>query len=67
MRPFARAYTGTIENVGAACASTPFGCANARTAQSSTSSDPHPVTISSGRTPAYSASGAFSSALYRAG
>jgi hypothetical protein len=39
-------------NEGAACATTPPGSANARMAQSITSSEPHPVTTSSSRTPA---------------
>jgi hypothetical protein len=43
------------------------GSPKARSAQSITSSDPHPVTTSSGRTPAYAAIGALSSALYSAG
>jgi hypothetical protein len=47
-----RAYTGIIEKLGAGCATIPPGSPKARIAQSSTSSEPQPITISSGATPA---------------
>ena len=44
MRPFIRAKSGTMGNVGSGKASTSPGSAKARMAESSTSSEPHPVT-----------------------
>src|SRR5207244_12215563 len=62
-----RANVGIIGNVGSAYATTLPGEPNARMVASSTSSDPHPVTIVEASTPTYAASARFNSSAYTGG